>query len=196
MTPAQIDQDIYLTAISNGFTDTSARFIVAQARLESADYTSNVFKNNLNMYGMKFVGQALATRGTIAPINERSAKCRNTGVCVNSDYYAKYQTPTDSTKDVITRLYAKTIKGITPAQLKSAKTPIEFATLLKQRGYFGVTASQYASGLNSKLKKLNIQPVTTLPGVTVTAEKKNNLIVYIIAGALTLFIFGKFKKRN
>lgn len=196
MTPAKIDQDIYLTAISNGFTDTSARLIVAQARYESADYTSNVFKNNINMYGMKFIGQALATRGTIAPINERSAKCRNTGVCVNSDYYAKYQTPADSIKDVITRLYAKTMKGITPAQLKSAKTPIEFATLLKQRGYFGVTASQYASGLNSKLKKINIQPVTTLPGVTITAEKKNNMIVYVIAGVITLFIFGKFKKRN
>ena len=196
MTPVQIDEQIYLTATANGFTDTSARLIVAQARLESADYTSNVFKNNLNAYGMKFVSQPLATRGTLAPVNERSAKCRQTGVCVNSDHYAKYQNVSDSSNDVITRLYAKTLKGITPAQLKNAKTPIEFATLLKQRGYFGVTATQYANGLNSKLKKIKIQQATTLPAVTITAEKKNNLIYYIFAGFIGIFIFGKLRKNK
>lgn len=194
MTPEQIDQQIYLTATANGFTDISARLIISQARLESADYTSNVFKNNANMYGMKFIGQALATRGTLAPVNERSAKCRNTGVCVDRDYYAKYSNPQDSAKDVINRLYSKTIKGIKPEQLKNAKTPIEFATLLKQRGYFGVTASQYADGLKSKLKKIKVTPVQTLPAVTITVEKKNNLIYYIIAGAVAYFIFGKLRK--
>jgi flagellum-specific peptidoglycan hydrolase FlgJ len=194
MTPAQIDQQIYLTAMANGFTDISARLIVAQARLESSDYTSNVFKNNANMYGMKFIGQSLATRGSLAPINERSAKCRNTGVCVNSDYYAKYNNPQDSVKDVIVRLYAKTLNGIKPEQLKSVKTPIEFATLLKQRAYFGVTASQYATGLKSKLKKISVQPVENLPEVTITAEKKNKLIYYIIAGAVAFIIFGKLAK--
>jgi len=194
MTPEQIDQQIYLTATANGFTDISARLIVAQARLESSDYTSNVFKNNANMYGMKFIGQALATRGTIAPINERSAKCRNTGDCANSDYYAKYTSPQDSASDVIVRLYSKTIKGVTSEQLKNAKTPIEFATLLKQRGYFGVTASQYATGLKSKLKKISVQTIENLPVVTITAEKKNKLIYYIIAGAVAFIIFGKLAK--
>jgi flagellum-specific peptidoglycan hydrolase FlgJ len=194
MTPAQIDEQIYLTAIANGFTDISARLIVAQARLESADYTSNVFKNNANMYGMKYIGQSLATRGTLAPINERSAKCRNTGVCVNNDYYAKYNNPQDSASDVIIRLYSKTIKEVTPEQLKNAKTPIEFATLLKQRGYFGVTASQYATGLKSKLKIISVQPVENLPEVTITSEKKNNLIYYIIAAAVAFIIFGKLAK--
>ena len=194
MTPEQIDQSIYILATENGFTDVSARLIVAQARLESADYTSNVFKNNANMYGMKYIGQALATRGTLAPVNERSANCRNTGICQNSDHYAKYASATDSAKDVVNRLYSITKNGITPAQLKNAKTPIEFATLLKTRGYFGTTATQYATGLKSKLKKIKIQPIENLPGVTVTAEKKNNLIYYVIAGALAIFIFGKLKK--
>ena len=83
MTPAQIDQQIYLMALANGYTDLSARLIVAQARLESADYTSNVYKNNLNAYGMKFVGQALATRGTLAPKSERTKDCIEKNICTN-----------------------------------------------------------------------------------------------------------------
>ena len=69
---AQLDQTIYQMAVEEGFTPTAAKFVVAQARLESADYGSNVFKNNNNMYGMKYVGQSLAERGTAAPASERS----------------------------------------------------------------------------------------------------------------------------
>lgn len=194
MNPAQIDQEIYLMAIDNGFSDVSARFIVAQARYESADYSSNVFKNNLNMYGMKFIGQPLATRGTLAPVSERTKECIEKKICSNINFYAKYTNASDSAKDVITRLYAKTLKGVTSNQLKNAKTPNEFATLLKRRGYYGVSILQYENGLISKLKKIKIQPVKTLPGVTVTAEKKNNLIYYIIAGITAIYIFGKLKK--
>lgn len=172
MTAQEIDQQIYVIATAMGFNKQSAALIIAQARLESADYTSNVFKNNLNAFGMKFVGQTYATKGTPAPESERSAQCNNTGVCKNSDFYAKYQTPTDSVRDVITRLYSKNIKGVTPDQLKNANTPEKFAELLKQRGYFGVTAKQYATGLKSKLKKINLQNIETLPAVTVESKKK------------------------
>jgi hypothetical protein len=41
---AQYDQIIYDTAIKEGFNPTAAKLIVAQARFESADYTSNVFQ--------------------------------------------------------------------------------------------------------------------------------------------------------
>jgi flagellum-specific peptidoglycan hydrolase FlgJ len=192
MNPQELDQQIYITALNNKFSDESARLIVAQARLESADYSSNVFKNNFNMYGMKYIGQKLAERGTIAPKTERSKKCIDTGICRNSDYYAKYKNPIDSVKDTITRLYQVNIKGITPDQLKNAKTPLEFATLLKKRGYFGVTADQYAKGLNSKLKKINIQSVQTLPGVTITDEKKKfNWIWIIIATGISYILYKK-----
>jgi flagellum-specific peptidoglycan hydrolase FlgJ len=56
---ANIDQDIYNMAIAEGFSPISAKLIVAQARLESGDYSSNVFVNNNNMFGMKYVGQTL-----------------------------------------------------------------------------------------------------------------------------------------
>jgi hypothetical protein len=43
---AQYDQLIYNTAIKQGFNPMAAKLIVAQARFESADYTSNVFKRS------------------------------------------------------------------------------------------------------------------------------------------------------
>jgi uncharacterized FlgJ-related protein len=80
-----IDQSIYNTAIEEGFSPTSAKLIVAQARLESSHYSSTVFKANNNMFGMKYVGQPLATKGTLAPSKELSKSCRENGNCANSD---------------------------------------------------------------------------------------------------------------
>lgn len=164
---ANYDQIIYDTAIKQGFTPTAAKLIVGQARFESANYTSAVFKANNNTSGMKFVGQPLATRGTLAPANERSASCRSGGECKNSDHYAKFASVEDSAKDKIVRLYSKTMGGVTPEQLKNAKTPEEFARLLKKRNYYGFGAygtpqaekeiSQYAGGI--KLLMLRAQIV-------------------------------------
>lgn len=155
-----LDTQIYELAVKNGFTDKAARLIVAQARLESNNYTSNVFKNNNNMFGMKFLGttrQPLATRGTLAPLSERSTICRvDQTKCNNSDFYAKYLLPTDSAKDLITRLYAITRNGITPQMLKTAETPEQFADLLKKRNYYGSSVKDYAAGLRSRLKKVII----------------------------------------
>jgi hypothetical protein len=161
-----LDQEIYNTAIMEGFSPTSAKLIVAQARLESADYGSSVFNKNNNMYGMKFVGQALASRGSLAPLNERSSSCVNNNVCEDRDYYAKYDSPSDSAKDTIQRLYKKTRNGIGFEQLKDVKDADEFATKLKTRNYFGFydintskgkeEANDYAKGLNAKLRRIQI----------------------------------------
>ena len=154
-----LDTQIYNLAIANGFTDKSAKLICAQARLESTNYTSNVFKNNNNMFGMKYLGarQPLATKGTLAPNSERSAQCKaDINKCINGDFYAKYKTPLDSAKDLIIRLYAITRNGITPQMLKNAETPETFANLLKKRNYYGSSESSYAAGLRSRLKNVLI----------------------------------------
>lgn len=148
---AQLDQTIYQMAVEEGFTPTAAKFVVAQARLESADYGSNVFKNNNNMYGMKYVGQSLAERGTAAPASERSCN-----LTCDRDYYAKYDTPVDSARDVLQRLYRITRSGVTFDQLANASTPAEFSQLLKQRGYYGATVDHYTNLLNSKLRKISV----------------------------------------
>lgn len=145
-----LDQKIYEIALKNGFNNNAAKIIVAQARLESGHYKSNVFKQNNNMFGMKFVGQPLAKKGTLAPAAERSTHD------IATNYYAKYESPEDSAKDLIERLYEKTVADVTSEQLKKTETPEAFAELLKKRGYFGIEAEKYAKSIKSIIPKLSI----------------------------------------
>ena len=197
-----LDQQIYDLAISEGFSPTSAKLIVAQARLESANYGSNVFKNNNNMYGMKFVGQPLATRGTLAPMNERSASCKSGGTCVDRDFYAKYNTPTDSAKDVIQRLYKKTRKGIGFNELKSVSDSTDFATKLKTRDYYGFhdistpegksEAQSYAKGLDARLKNVSI--IEKVVNVVTDKKKIKFAIIGLALIGISAYGYRWYKK--
>ncbi len=194
---ANYDQIIYDTAIKQGFTPTAAKFVVGQARFESANYTSAVFKANNNTSGMKFIGQPLATRGTLAPKSERSATCRSGGTCVNSDHYAKFASVQDSATDKIVRLYSKTMGGVTPEQLKNVKTADEFARLLKKRKYYGPSAygtpaaekeiKEYAGGIKILMLRAQI--------VEYVQKNKSKIGVgvalVLLAGAIYLY-----KKKN
>lgn len=145
------DKIIYDIAIANGFTPKSALFVIAQSRLESSDYKSNVYKNNNNGFGMKFIGQPLATKGTLVPVSERVRP-----ITANINYYAKYNTFQDSVKDAVQRLFNITKNGVTPQMLKNATTSVEYANLQKTRGYFGGTALAYSKMINAKMKKIDL----------------------------------------
>ena len=138
-----IDQQIYNAAVSKGFTPTAAKLVVAQARHETGNYTSNIFKLNNNLFGMKYVKQPLATQGSASPRSE-------------GDFYARYKSVGDSVKDLIDRNYILTRGGVTPEKLKNATDSLDFATKLKARGYYGDTISNYANGLKSALNRINI----------------------------------------
>ena len=172
MSSAEIDQLIYNTAIQQGFNPTAAKLIVAQARFESADYTSNVFKANNNTSGIKFISQANAVQGTLSP---------------EGNYYAKFNTVQDAINDKIIRLYNINMRGITSQQLKDSTSSDDFARLLKQRGYYGNAAygtseaeadiSNYARGMKAKLLKINV----------VGFLKKNKTVInYAIIGGIVL----------
>jgi hypothetical protein len=192
---ANYDQIIYDTAIKQGFTPTAAKLIVGQARFESANYTSAVFKANNNTSGMKFIGQPLATRGTLAPMSERSASCKNGGTCVNSDHYAKFASVEDSAKDVVIRLYSKTMGGVTPDQLKNVKTPEEFARLLKKRSYYGPSAygtpgaekeiAKYAGGIKARMRLANI--------IEFVQKNKKGLGLGVLLLGLGIYLYIKKK---
>lgn len=218
---ASFDQTIYDTAIKYGFSPTAAKLVVAQARFESSDYGSSVFQNNTNTSGMKFIGQPLAIRGTLAPYKERSAACKRVTEgqvggqgptpCTNSDHYAKFKSVADSAADKIGRLYEKTMRGVTPDQLKNAKDANEFADLLKKRGYYGFAAygtpeaareiKNYAVGLKAKLLRLKI-----IEFVQEGAEKTEDFVrknpkktiagIVIIAGLIGFYGYWLYKKKN
>ena len=148
MTPE--DKIIYDIAINNGFTPNAALFVVAQARVESADYKSNVYNNNNNAFGMKYVKQRIATQGTRSPAREQVSP-----PSASINFYAKYRNLEDSAKDAIERLFNITLRGVTPAMLKNARTPLEYAELQKKRSYFGGTAAKYARLMQAKLPLIN-----------------------------------------
>lgn len=191
---ASIDQMIYDTAIEQGFNPTAAKLIAAQARLESADYNSNVFKANNNTSGIKFIGQANATRGTLVPSNERTCN----GTC-NGDYYAKFNTIQDGINDKIVRLYSKTMSGVSPQQLKDSTSAEDFSRLLKMRRYYGFGTygtpeaekeiKNYASGMKSKLLKINVLEFY---------KKNKNVINYGTIGVILigLTIYGYYLKKK
>lgn len=166
------DQIIYDVAISEGFKPTAAKLIVAQARFESADYTSRVFKTDNNTSGMKYIGQPLAVRGSISP---------------EGNYYARFKSVEDSARDKVGRLYNITMRGVTPEQLKNVQNADEFASLLKKRGYYGAPESQYAAGLKAKLLRIQVVEFVT--------KNKNKLLIGLgllaLAGAYYLYTKGK-----
>ena len=178
MTAQELDQMIYDTAIQGGFNQNTAKYVVAQARHETADYTSNVFKNNNNLNGMKYNGQANATKGTKSP---------------EGDYYAKWNSPQDSANDVVFRYYGESIKGVPADSLKNASSYSEFADLLKQRGYYGASLQEYATGLYNKLMKINVTEVAK----EVYTYTENNLgkIFLGIAGLALAYAAYKIIKK-
>lgn len=204
------DQIIYDTAIKHGFTPTAAKLVVAQARFESSDYNSTVFKNNTNTSGMKFIGQPLAIRGTLAPYKERSDACKRVtegqvggqgpNPCTDRDHYAKFKSVADSSADKIGRLYEKTMRGVTPDQLKNAKDANEFADLLKKRGYYGFAAygtpeaekeiKVYAGGLKAKLLRFQVVDYVR------KNPKKSIAGIILIAGIIGYYGYWLLKKKK
>ena len=170
------DQLIYDTAIRNGFTPTSAKFVVGQSRHETANYTSPVFKRTNNLFGMKFVNQKLAITD-----NKKSPE---------GDYYARYRSPQDSADDAIGRLFNITMRGVSPNQLKNAKTPEEYSNLQKQRGYFGDRVEIYINGIKNAFKKLDI--VEMAKGVVKTS--KGQFVIGLTLVGVGLLIYYKLFK--
>lgn len=166
-----IDQQIYDTAIKQGFNPKAAKLIVAQARFESADYNSNVFKKNNNTSGIKYIGQANAKKGTLSP---------------EGDYYAHFNTIQDSINDKIVRLYNITMRGVTPKQLKDSTDANEFANLLKQRGYYDSSAIEYGNGLKSKLLKINV--------IEFVQKNKYAIGIGVVLIGIGLYLYSKTKK--
>jgi hypothetical protein len=173
------DQIVYEVARQEGFTDIVAKMMAAQSRVETSlngvDYNTNNFRCNNNMFGMKYVGQALATRGTLAPSSEISNGCSPTGSdcnrkgvgnCKDGDYYARYASPEDSARDAIQRLFKKTVNGITPEQINQATDSTSYATVLKKRSYYGFKQygesgaqqeiNDYAAAIRARLKRVSV----------------------------------------
>lgn len=145
-----IDERIYNQAITNGMPPVLATLIVAQARHETAGYTSNVFKSCNNAFGYKWVGQSTAV-----------------GPCVTStegDSYAKYANVEHSTTELTKWIRRRQQEGKFPSDLTQIQTADDYSYLLKRSGYYGDTQANYLSGLIYWLSQMGSLPGPVVGG--------------------------------
>ena len=106
-------------------------YVVAQAKLETANFTSNVFLKNKNYFGMKMprVRPTVAIAGGLkAPSNEGATP------------YANYASESDSVTDLM--LWFDYTKFPT-----SVNSVDDYARELKKRNFFGSTEISYVKNL-------------------------------------------------
>lgn len=102
-------------------------YIVAQAKVETGNFTSNVFLKNKNYFGMKLpkVRPTLAQPGLMSP---------------EGNNYAAYGSESDSVVDLLMWFdYTKF-----PIAVESVE---EYSKELKNRAYYGVAESSYTKNL-------------------------------------------------
>jgi len=106
-------------------------YIIAQAKLETDNFTSPVFLKNKNYFGMKMPERRptiAISGGSKAPANEGKTP------------YAKYLTESDSVTDLL--MWFEYTKFPT-----SVETVNDYARELKKRGYYGSTEISYVKNL-------------------------------------------------
>ena len=117
-------------ALAEGAGDTLAREIASQARLESGNFNSDVFKANNNLFGMKVPSirksPYILGAGSAAPSNEGLTP------------YAKYKNVEDSVHDLFHWL------RYNHANLGELNTPEKYASFLKSKSFYGPDAATYA----------------------------------------------------
>jgi len=103
------------------------KFVFAQAYHETGGFTSNIFKMNNNMFGMKYPTKRPTT--AIGQLNG----------------YALYNNTTDSIRDLLLWFHQF---GTIP----NFQTVEEYATYLKEKGYYEDSLQNYIAGMNNALK--------------------------------------------
>jgi len=143
-----IENRIYSSALSGtpanpgGLPENLAVLLVAQAKHETGDFTSNGFRIGNNAFGYSYVKGGvwqLPTPGRIAD---------------NGQPLAQYRDVENSTKEVVDWIYRRVGEGKFPKDLRTITTPEKYALLLKQSGYYGDTYANYSRGLTAFLKDL------------------------------------------
>lgn len=134
---------IYKTAKAEGMPHTLALLIVAQSKLETGNYTSNIFKTGNNAFGYMY---------------SKASKYQTGQGPIADNHYpaAKYKNVEDSTRELTSWIKRRQADGQFPKDLTGIKTPLIYATYLKNGAhpYMGASISSYANGMTVWLKKI------------------------------------------
>lgn len=128
------DTRIYNRAIQDGLSSAVAEMVVCQARLESGNYTSGVFYDDNNAFGMHFAGQSGATASTM-----HSEYDSDTGEHIPFAHYTSIEAGVD---DMVRWLNRRQTEG--KFYVADLTGTYDYAYALKSSGYFGISADSYA----------------------------------------------------
>jgi uncharacterized FlgJ-related protein len=125
----QTNRDIIAHSEYSNLTD----YVIAQAKHETANFTSKVYQLNNNAFGMKNGSFLIEgeSKGTTSP---------------EGNTYAKYVNDTVSFKDMLRWLRWSKM----PLKVESVE---QYAKELKARKYYGDTVANYTKGLKKWLVK-------------------------------------------
>ncbi len=132
-----IDSIIMRTAKEMGMPLNMQRLLVAQAKHETGNFTSNAYKLNKNLYGYKYIPGASYQMYKGITSSEGNA-------------YAAYASIEDSVREVCAWIKRRQSEGKFPKDLSVIDAPT-YAQLLKNSGYYGDTVAVYTKGLTNFL---------------------------------------------
>jgi hypothetical protein len=138
-----IESTQYNTAVSDGMPPLLAKFMVAQSKHETGNYTSRFFTIGHNGFGYSY--------NPNSPWQlDRGGPNADNGVPI-----AQYANIQNSVHEVTHWIKRRQSEGIFPTDLRTIQTPGQYAQLLKNGSYYQDTVRNYA---NSLLRWFNSLP--------------------------------------
>lgn len=148
----QYAQTVYNTAKADGMTDAVAKIITAQAGLESANFTSHIFKATNNAFGYTYDPRSIYQTGP-GPVADNAA------------HVGAYRNLMDSVHEVTAWIKRRLRdgRGGFPKTLDQINTPEEYALALFKAGYYQgwnndpeSNIKAYKAGINTWLKNYGL----------------------------------------
>lgn len=165
-------QAIEGTDFNPGLPPSLALLVVAQAKHETGNFSSDIFKNQNNAFGYGYVPGSvyqLAQPGTVSPGQGQTAK---------------YRSVEDSTREIIDWIYRRVKENIFPVNLATVITPLLYAELLKKASYYTDTVSHYADGLRRWLNE------------TILSEGLTQTGTILLMGILFYLVYRNYLKKS
>lgn len=135
------------TCTAMGLPHETAELIACQSRHESGNYSSVLFTDDHNSFGMKV--PSIRKSPYIIGTSREGAVANGAPKSEGVTPYARYASMADSVKDLIHWL------RFNHADFTILKTPEAYARFLKQKGYFGDAEQHYVDALKRYLNELH-----------------------------------------
>lgn len=137
MTPAET---IYQAARDSGVPDTVARLMIAQSQQETGSWTSDVYLDDNNGFGMKVP--------SIRKDPYMAGPSAHVMTAEGSVPYAHYNNLSDSVKSLVSWIQYNKIN------YSDIDTPEKYATVFKNKGYYGDALSTYLYNMTQFYAKI------------------------------------------